>query len=462
MQAIHHLTPFPTIRRTQGGAATLVVVMLLFFVVSLAAAYASRNLIFEQRTSANQYRYTQGFEAAEAGLEWATAMLNAGRIDDNCQPTTDPLKQTFRQRYLSIETADPTRLGNVVPVMQSAPGADGDTSQWVGCVFNGASWTCSCPQDADLDLSLVAPAPPGIFPAFSVRFRRVAEVEAFEPTAPGVVRIEVNGCAEINADCLLPKRGAGFFYNSCASSVCAMLALHGAAKAAPVAAMTVRGNVSGGMTVANPVVEFDGKRVDGVTIRAGGVISTAGMNLIGVAGTPGDLTIIGDDPTLKSPALPDDSDECRFCLFAAATGLWPAAYRDQPATVRLTCPAECSPSSIATTAELNPGRVLWLRGPFTYTGSADIGSATAPVFLYADGDVNLNSTGTAKIHGVVYTKGNLTLTSGGGVRGSIYVTGDVAGSGGNVEVTYDPNVLRLLRLQSGSFVKVPGSWRDFP
>lgn len=460
MRSVHHSQSLNASRKQQHGAATLVVVMLLFFVVSLAAAYASRNLIFEQRTSANQYRYTQGFEAAEAGLEWATAMLNAGRIDDTCQPSTDPSQLTFRQRYLSIETADSTKLGNVVPVVQSAPGADGDTSQWVGCVFNGASWDCSCPQDADL--ALAAPPPPGIFPAFSVRFRRVSDSELSEPTAPGVVRIEVNGCSEVTPDCLSPKRGITFPYDRCATTMCAMLALHGAAKAAPVAAMTVRGNVSGGMTVANPVVEFDGKRVDGVTIRAGGVISTAGMNLIGAAGTPGDLTIIGDDPTLKSPALPDDTDECRFCLFAAATGLWPAAYRDQPATIRLTCPAECSPSSIATTAELNPGRVLWLRGPFSFSGSADIGSASAPVFLYADGDVNLNSTGTAKIHGVVYTKGNLTLTSGGGVRGSIYVTGNVAGSGGNVEVAYDPNVLRLLRLQSGSFVKVPGSWRDFP
>ncbi|HRZ62470.1 MAG TPA: PilX N-terminal domain-containing pilus assembly protein, partial [Rubrivivax sp.] len=41
------------------GAAALVVVMVLFFIMSLVAAYASRNLIFEQRTSANNYRSTQ-------------------------------------------------------------------------------------------------------------------------------------------------------------------------------------------------------------------------------------------------------------------------------------------------------------------------------------------------------------------------------------------------------------------
>ena len=61
--------------------------MLLFFIISLVAAYAGRNLIFEQKTSANQYRATQAFEAAEAGLEWALAMLNGG---DRSTPARDP------------------------------------------------------------------------------------------------------------------------------------------------------------------------------------------------------------------------------------------------------------------------------------------------------------------------------------------------------------------------------------
>ena len=49
--------------RPTRGAATLIVVMLLFFIMSMVAAYTSRNLIFEQRTSANQYRSSQAFEA---------------------------------------------------------------------------------------------------------------------------------------------------------------------------------------------------------------------------------------------------------------------------------------------------------------------------------------------------------------------------------------------------------------
>ncbi len=70
-------------------------VLLLFFIISLVAAYAGRSLIFEQRTSANQYRATQAFEAAEAGLEWALAMLNGGRISATCLPSANAGDKQF-------------------------------------------------------------------------------------------------------------------------------------------------------------------------------------------------------------------------------------------------------------------------------------------------------------------------------------------------------------------------------
>ena len=89
----------------QRGAAALIVVLLLFFIISLVAAYAGRNLIFEQRTSTNQYRATQAFEAAEAGLEWAVAMLNGGRVTADCIPPdpVDVAQPSFRQRYVEVD-----------------------------------------------------------------------------------------------------------------------------------------------------------------------------------------------------------------------------------------------------------------------------------------------------------------------------------------------------------------------
>ncbi len=88
------------LRAQQRGVASLVVVMLLLFVVSLSAAYASRNLIFEQKTSANQARSTLAFEAAEAGVEWTLAQLNSGQVSTSCANSTTA--GSFQQRYLAI------------------------------------------------------------------------------------------------------------------------------------------------------------------------------------------------------------------------------------------------------------------------------------------------------------------------------------------------------------------------
>src|SRR5204863_4630048 len=74
--------------RRQRGAAALITTLMLFFVMTLVAAFANRNHIFEQRASANQVRATQALEAADAGAEWAIAMLNSTQpIDDRCIAT---------------------------------------------------------------------------------------------------------------------------------------------------------------------------------------------------------------------------------------------------------------------------------------------------------------------------------------------------------------------------------------
>jgi Tfp pilus assembly protein PilX len=112
--------------------------MVLFLIVSMVAAYASRNLIFEQRTSANQYMSTQAMEAAEAGIEWAISMLNHGRIDASCVSSTVLTNTTFRERSLNIAAAD----GRITRVE-----ADGVPAQ-ATCVWNGNAWDCACPTAA--------------------------------------------------------------------------------------------------------------------------------------------------------------------------------------------------------------------------------------------------------------------------------------------------------------------------
>ena len=115
----------------QRGAATLIVVMILFFVMSLVAAYTNRSLIFEQRTSANQYRSTQSLEIADAGMEWAISQLNYSRIDSACAKSASTSDTSFRQRYLNINAV----TGKITPV---ANPAGGDLTAL--CVWTNTAW----------------------------------------------------------------------------------------------------------------------------------------------------------------------------------------------------------------------------------------------------------------------------------------------------------------------------------
>ena len=173
--------------RAQRGVATLVVVMVLFFIISLVAAYTNRNLLFEQRTSANQYRSTQSHEAAQAGIEWAVAMLNSGRITTACTPSTSAGDTNFRQRYLTIGA------NGVISANASASGSVPYLS--ARCVFNGNGWNCDCPADGTP--APTVPTGAGAFPAYGMRF-----VSLTGTPPPGVIRLETIACARYDDACL--------------------------------------------------------------------------------------------------------------------------------------------------------------------------------------------------------------------------------------------------------------------
>ena len=66
-------------RYRQHGAATLISTVVVLVLMTLVAFFASRNIVFERKTAANQYRSTKAIEAAEAGIEWAIGNLNSSR-----------------------------------------------------------------------------------------------------------------------------------------------------------------------------------------------------------------------------------------------------------------------------------------------------------------------------------------------------------------------------------------------
>jgi Tfp pilus assembly protein PilX len=423
-------------RRPARGAAALVVVLMLLVVVALAAAYASRNLVFEQRTGANQARATQAFEAAEAGLEWALAMLHAGRIDAACTPLADPDApgETFRDRQLAIDAA----TGRVTARLRS----DGQP-RTAACVFDGSSWRCSCPDDAAP--TLAAPAGHGPAPAFVVRLHD----DPAHP--PGVVRVESTGCARLDGAGICPLAvdpGDG------RATVSVLVALKGALASAPAAAVTVRGDLDVGHAVLRTANRDAAS--GGFTLHVGGALTGTPLALHGPGGAPPESTV-ADEPD-GGPLARLDSER----LFTTIFGMGRDTYRLQPTTVVVDCAADCSARTLQHVARLNPGTMLWVDGTLRLDADVTLGTPEAPVVLVVDGDVEVTDA-DVRIHGLVVVTGSSWATSGATtVHGALVGQGDLAFAGtGTSTVDHDPGVLARLRLTQGSFTRVPGSWRDF-
>jgi len=441
----------------QRGAATLVVVMVLFFIISLVAAYTSRNLIFEQRTSTNQYRSTQALEVADAGQEWVLAMLNHGRITDTCGNSAALTDDSFRQRYLNVDAT----TGLITPRL-TAGGADLTPT----CVLTPAGWSCSCPTDGAP--ALAVPAAAGVWPAFTVRFRAVDGLPA-TPTIPrqaGVVRVEVVACTVLDvgaADACLSFNSRGTA-NEGRAQLVAVVALTGNPAGAPKAALTARGPVALGATAAMVVANTLPSGL-GITVHSGDSIDpVTGLTLKTAPGSPSDSSFIQNDTRFALPATGPFSITDR--MFASVFSIRPEAFRTQPAALQLTCPVSgCSAASVRTAISLNPWRPLWLTGNLNVDSAGDIGSATEPVVIVINGDLEFTTPGVT-IYGVVYNRllpagdTEWTTTGSGQVTGAVVAEGGVGGAGA-VTVAYDANVIRLIRFNNGSFVRVPSSWRDY-
>ena len=440
-------------RPAPRGAAALVVVMVLFFIMSLVAAYASRNLIFEQRTSANNYRSTQAFEAAEAGLEWALAMLNGGRMDAVCAPSTDVARNSFRERYLAAD-AD----GNLQASTWNNAGIA--TPLQPACVRGNAGWTCSCPTAGNA--ALAAPGGDNTSPVFVLRFETLA-------TRPGVVRVFSQGCSSWGTPCI---DGAANRADANAE-VNALVGLAPALTQVPVAAMTVRGRLEA------PDAVFSNTFAEGVAINAGGLVNA--LNVSGPAGTPmgaaAARVVVASDTTLAYPPIVGVLTSGEM-MFLAAFGAAPAAYRLQPAVARVDCSADCA-ARLQTAADGHPGRVLWVDGDLVLPANTamTLGTPAAPIVLVASGNISIGAGSNVVLNGLIYVRG-AELDAGGSntqINGVFIAEGEAAGANeGRFTITgaplfaFDPAATDVLKkvqarqlLDFGSFARLPGSWRDF-
>ena len=411
----------------QRGAAALVVTMLLVFAMLLVVAFTNRNVVVEAMASANQYRSTQAFEAAEAGLEWALAKLNDSTpLGDDCLPSADPGALSFRDRQLRYDGS------GLVPVAWDHAGTP--TSLQAACVRGDAGWVCSCPASG-------APVPvaatgTSIAPAFAVEFATGAR--------PGLIRAIAVGCTRSDTLCTAIADTA----HEASARVEVGFGLVPGLRAAPVAALTVRGNVEAG-TSALGVHQLD--PASGATaVHAGGTVNGDALRLTTPAGSALDASIVSGDATLAGLAGE------RF--FARWFGMDKTAWMAQPAATRIACHGACA--SAVAAAVGNGSRLLAIDGDLVLEGPISLGTPERPIALVSTGALRLR--GAVALHGVVVAA---TIdwrdgAAGALIRGAAIAEGDYSGNAA-ADIVHDAAVLARLRGGSGSFARVNGSWKDF-
>jgi len=412
---MHHL------HHTQRGAATLAVAGLLAGAMLIAALFVNRHLLAEQHTASQQVRATQAFEAAEAGIEWALAQLNAPRrIGADCLPAAGATT-SFRERHLTWQARTGLFVaGNGTPA----------------CVRNAGGWSCHCPAQGTgtpaVDDDGVA------HPGFSLTL--------LAGTRPGTIRLRVQGCSSFARPCA----PAATARSEAVAAVEVTVALLPGVAQPPAAALTARGGVDTGAALGTHNAD---PRSGGVALHAGGEVQANALRLTAPAGSSQADALLANDATLAA-ATPRE-------LFGSTFGIDRETWRAQPMAKRLTCGGECGGDLLAAIGDGVVNPLIAIDGVLRIDGPLVIGTPQRPVVLVVDGPVQF--TGAVKLHGLVYATGlqwDTTPAHGALLRGAV-VLEDGYGGSGTPDIVRDAAILETLRGNSGSFVRVGGGWRDF-
>ncbi len=414
--------------RREGGVAALALTMLLLFALLLGVAFVNRNLVFEQRASANQYRSTQAFEAAEAGLEWALARLNdPRRIGADCLPSIDADAISFRDRHLAwnVTTA----------IYTAATWIDAGTPRPLQptCVHGAAGWDCACPADGLPVLAVPTSDAPA--PAYSV--------QVLATPRPGQVRLLATGCSALAGPCRPGDTSAP----DAIAQVQVLVGLLPAVRTPPAAALTVRGSVmaDGASFGAHNRDAASG----GVAIHAGSEVNAAAAHLSQPPGAAPATAVVRNDAALASLAPAR--------LFAAYFGLDRRNWANQPGVHRIACVDDCA-IALATAIDSGATR-MHVTSDLRLAGPLVIGTPQRPLAIVVDGGAVLE--GAVHLDGLLYAAALRWEPGGTGlVRGALIAEGDYSGAGAP-EIVYDSSVLSRLKSGTGSFARISGSWRDF-
>ncbi len=417
--------------RAARGVSTLATLMLLLLASLLAAGWAQRNSLNEIRIAANQLHVSRAFEAAEAGLAWTQAMLNSGTaIGPDCQVATGENSSTFSRRYLQ----SPDAAGH----FKTRSHGVAATPLKMACVQGASGWHCSCPVDAAPTVDASTVLSPG--PMF--------EIQLLPGAAPGSLDVLALGCSRVGKPCEASSAERA----EANARLRLTLAFLPSLTVPPVAALTALGDIA---AASAPLGLHNADALSGgLAAQAGGQISGNSMRLSSTPGAATPAPTISNDPSLAT--LPPDQ------FFNRHFGVDLQQWKSLPGVSRLQCGADCSAALtglIQSNAEI--ARVA-VDGDLRLSGDLQLGDRSRPLVLVVDGDLLLD--GPLQIHGVVHARrmswNGAAAGSGALLHGAALLSASYSGDAG-VDLVYDPALMLRLKRNEGTWLRVPGSWRDF-
>ena len=425
-------------RPAPRGLGVLSVVLMLLLAASIGVLYLNRGLLFEHRTASNLTQSTLALETAEAGVEWATGMLNSPYdigADCNFLTTTN---LSFRKRYVLTKFADPTTpTTDVVSATNAFP----------GCKLSTAGRDCSCPAVPAAGSTAVAVVAGADRASFTVAFQDVAGDKES-------VRLTVYACTAQGAAC----SSTNFAAAEGNARVSVIVKLRPTLRAMPSSPLTcgttcVVGN-------ANTIINTD-VNTNGVLVNAGTTItSPPSSGLTTLPGQPSANALVGADNSLA--ALSSSDPTCSNSqMFQAYFGSTIAQYQNSPVTKSIGCSSASDCSSQLTNAYNDGWRAFYFTSDLQLSGNNSFGSQTDPITLVTPNAIKIN--GNTTLYGLVFSNSadwNNLGTGSSTIHGA-QVSCAGYNSNGSGTLQYDATALSNARRLTGTLVRIAGSWRDF-
>jgi hypothetical protein len=450
----HSYTRLPFGRRVnQRGAAALAVSLVLLFGMTVIAFFANRGMIFEQRTSANQYRSTKAFEVAEAGLEWAVARMNDegfAAAAPSCL-TSIATTTTLTERYLARDANG------------FLPGTVG-VRRLMACRIAGTgAVNCGCPA-------------PGTAPPLGATAEARFLVEFTDGPDVTSIRITSRGCTNAGSFCDVGSTAT----SDGAAVVTALFKIKPVLGGAPGAGLVTGAAATAGGNLT--VINKDPKS-NGITVNSGSIVDLSGStSVVTLDGTPPRASVLDNDPALRDLANSDVTGELFFRSFFNQ-GF--TDYKNSLKTWVITggsCTAYFGHCTQCTGNAASCGQIVadvwkdknverfWADVDITFannnyaSGQTSHGTDNRPLNVASSANIGFNgnvvayglfyaATATADANYVTPGTGNAT------VYGAIVSRSTFDKGSGHLNLIYRGSLFNP-EIQPLLLVRVPGSWRD--